>query len=120
MAEARELRAVINAYFRHVDANDFDAVVALFESKAIYERPGYAPIDGLDQLRRFYANDRVVGSGRHQIEGVIVEADVACAWGSFSGLSRAGGELNERWCDVYEFVNAQISHRRTHFFRPAV
>lgn len=120
MGAVDERKAVVESYFQCVDANDFDRLVHLFTVDTVYERPGYEPILGREALRSFYAQDRVIASGQHHIDQVVVEGDWACAWGSFSGRSRSGAELREKWCDVYRFLGAEICHRRTHFFRAAV
>jgi ketosteroid isomerase-like protein len=110
----------IRSYFDAIDANDIERVLSLYADDVVYERPGYDAIDGKQQLRHFFVDERVIASGRHRIDGVIVDGDRVSAWGSFAGLSRTGAELNERWCDVYEFRDALIARRCTYFFRPAV
>jgi ketosteroid isomerase-like protein len=113
-------RDVIRRYFAAIDANDIDAVLDVFHDEVRYERPGYEPIDGKERLRRFFTVERVIASGRHDIEGILVDNDQVSAWGMFTGLSRTGAELSEGWCDVYRFQSDRIWRRRTYFFRPAV
>jgi uncharacterized protein len=111
---------VIRAYFRAVDANDIDGVMRLFHEEIVYERPGYGEISGKQRLRHFYSEERIIARGHHEIEGMVADGDRVVAWGSFVGSSRAGGELNERFCDVYEMRDSTMYRRRTYFFRPAV
>jgi ketosteroid isomerase-like protein len=113
-------RDVIRRYFAAIDANDIDGVLELFHDDVRYERPGYEPIAGKERLRHFFTVERVIASGRHDIEGIVVADDQVAAWGMFTGLSRAGAELSEGWCDVYGFQDGRIWRRRTYFFRPAV
>jgi ketosteroid isomerase-like protein len=111
---------VVRSYFTAVDAGDLPRLLRCFHEDVTYERPGYPTIHGLERLRHFYAEDRVVGSGMHRVDGVLVDGLVAAAWGQFVGRSRSGEPLDEGWCDVYRFVGARIGYRRTHFFRPAI
>lgn len=120
MPTRRDSRETIRDYFAAVDANDFDRVLELFDDQVVYERPGYEPIQGKERLRRFFTEDRVIATGRHDIEGLLAEGDRVTAWGAFKGKSRTGVDLSEGWCDVYELRDARICRRRTYFFRPAV
>jgi ketosteroid isomerase-like protein len=113
-------RQTIRAYFDAVDANDFVRVLEQFDPDAVYERPGYPPLEGRDRLRTFFIEERIIATGRHDIEGIVVDGEQVTAWGSFTGTSRTGGALNEGWCDVYQFHDGRIARRRTYFYRPAV
>lgn len=120
MAETKDVRTVVGAYFAAVDANDFDALLELFDDDIVYERPGYEPMRGKDRLRQFFTTERVIASGKHQIEDILAVGDKATAWGSFQGTSHDGNTLSEKFCDVYEFRNQRIYRRSTYFFRAAV
>jgi ketosteroid isomerase-like protein len=116
----RSQRETVQEYFRCVDAGDVEALLAVFADDAVYERPGYPPLEGIARIRAFYEGERVIDHGAHDVEGIVVEGDHAAAWGSFRGVSRAGAALEERWSDVYRFADGRIVYRRSHFFRPAV
>ena len=113
-------RELIRAYFCAVDANDVDRVLELFHEDIVYERPGYDAISGKDRLRHFFAEERIIAAGRHDIEGLLVDGEHVAAWGSFVGTSRTGADLSESFCDVYQMRDRTIYRRRTFFFRPAV
>jgi ketosteroid isomerase-like protein len=110
----------VQGYFEAVDANDVAGLLRAFHDDAVYERPGYAAIEGMAALRHFYEQVRVIAGGKHTVEGIIVQGDRAAAWGSFEGTSRTGEPLAERWADVYQFEGALIRYRRSHFYRPAI
>lgn len=120
MPDAQDPRDVVCNYFAAVDANDFDRLIELFDDEVVYERPGYDAIEGKQQLKRFYASERVIASGEHTVRGVVADGDRVTAWGDFRGTSRTGAQLSEGWCDVYQFRDARIYRRRTYFYRPAV
>jgi ketosteroid isomerase-like protein len=117
---ATRARNVILEYFSAVDAGDVAAALMAFNNDVTYERPGYAPIVGLDALATFYRSTRVIREGRHFIEGLLTDGVRASAWGSFEGIDRKGEPLSERWADIYRFRRGRISDRRTHFFRAAI
>lgn len=120
MTTVNDPRETIRTYFAAIDANDFDRVLAQFQPDAVYERPGYPALEGTQRLRQFFTQERIIASGNHDVEGIVVEGDQVTAWGSFSGTSRTGAALSEGWCDVYRFREGLIARRRTYFFRPAV
>jgi ketosteroid isomerase-like protein len=113
-------RATVERYFAAVDANDLLALLQCFDDRVVYERPGYPPLRGHDELREFYRVGRVIRDGTHDVAGIVVEGRSGAAWGAFTGVSRTGEPLQEMWCDVYQFSGTRIAHRRTHFFRAAI
>ncbi|MDX2007685.1 MAG: nuclear transport factor 2 family protein [Meiothermus sp.] len=115
-----DAKHVVMQYFHAIDAGDLDTALAQFSQDSVYERPGYPPLEGIDQIRNFYQSVRVIRRGRHTLEGLLVEGDQAVTWGVFEGESRDGVQLQERWSDVYRLKGGKIAYRRTHFFRAAV
>lgn len=113
-------RDVIVACFAAVDEGNVAGLLRGYAEDVVYERPGYPRITGRDALDHFYRVERTIARGRHTIDGVLCENGRGAAWGSFTGVSRAGDRLAERWCDIYVFERDLIVFRRTHFFRPGV
>jgi uncharacterized protein len=110
----------IHDLFRAVDARDWEAMQPFFCEDVVYERPGYDPIVGIENLLHFYKHVRIIASGNHQLERVVVAGDGGSCWGRFVGVSKEGATLDERFADVYVFHNGKIKQRRSYFFRPAV
>jgi ketosteroid isomerase-like protein len=111
--------AVIRKYFEAVDQNAILELLDCFSDDVIYERPGYPPICGRSKLRSFYETERIIASGKHVIEGLIVRNAAAACWGRFDGTRRDGTPITARFADIYEMNDAgRISHRITHFFAP--
>lgn len=111
---------VVRQLFATIDARNWNELQRFLHTSIVYERPGYAPIIGLQSVRHFYENVRVVGMGEHLIEGVAVEGSRGACWGRFVGTKRDGLAIDERWADVYTFIEDKIATRRSHFFRPAI
>jgi hypothetical protein len=50
---------------------------------------------GIDQLLHFYQYDRVIASGKHLIEHIVVTEEYGSCWGQFVGVHKNGSQLNE-------------------------
>lgn len=112
--------STIEMYYRLVDADDVEGLVALFTADCVYERPGYPPIVGTEALRRFYTSDRVIRSGKHVLETVLVQSVDAAVQGSFSGQLKNGAAAEVRFADFFHLTGELIDFRRTYFYAPSV
>ncbi len=117
MARTRQL---VDDYYRAVDAGDIDGVVACFAPDCTYERGGYAVMRGVRHVRRFYEADRVIESGRHRIDRVLVDGHTSVATGVFEGVSRSGAELHAAFADLFLFHDDLIQARTTYFLAKGV
>lgn len=113
-------RERIETLLRIIDSGEFSKLGSVLHSDICYFRPGYAPLQGIDRVLSFYRDERVIASGVHHIETIIVDHAAAACRGRFVGRSRDGRELDEEFADVYRFAGDQIIHRQTYFFRPAI
>jgi hypothetical protein len=112
--------ATIQEMFATIDTRRWKDLRLHFASEVVYERPGYEPIRGLDELCDFYNRVRVVAVGEHTINQIVATPQHAACWGSFRGRSHDGRDLFERFADIYALRNGLILHRTTYFFRPAI
>ena len=113
-------QTMIHEMFRAIDAREWDRLPDFFAAGAVYERPGYEPFEGLERLDRFYRHERVIASGEHRLEAVLVDGANAACWGRFVGMHRDGSPIDESFADFYRLADGRITHRRSFFFRPAV
>jgi ketosteroid isomerase-like protein len=113
-------KELIFTLFCAVDSSDWNLLVKCFDKNIIYERPGYQPFIGLAQLLNFYKYERIIASGEHKIEHIVIEGNHGVCWGKFIGLHKNGSQINERFADVYSFENGKFKTRRSYFFRPTV
>jgi uncharacterized protein len=111
---------VIRRLFDIVDGRRWEELEQVFHQDVVYERPGYEPLRGFASVRDFYENRRVIAKGSHIVEGMAVEGNAGACWGRFQGAKHDDTPIDERWADVYTFVDGKIRTRRSHFFRPAV
>lgn len=113
-------RALVELYYRLVDANSLDDMLDLFADDAVYERPGYEPLKGKGAIEAFYRGTRVIVSGRHALDRVIVEDGAVAVEGSFAGELRDGSSASVRFADFFVLNGGKFAHRRTYFFAAAV
>ncbi len=106
--------------FSAIDSASWNDFARFFHTNIVYERPGYPPIEGIEALLHFYSNTRIVAKGKHSLDGSLCGDNKAICWGQFSGLSKTGHVLNERFADAYELQNDVIRKRTTYFFRAAI
>ncbi|MEF8814834.1 MAG: nuclear transport factor 2 family protein [Halovenus sp.] len=78
--------AAAKSYYRHVDAGNLEEVFALFADDIRYTRSGPRVIDGIEEFREFYENDRAL-SGEHSIGDMVVSGDHVAVQGTFAGKS---------------------------------
>jgi uncharacterized protein len=114
------LRVVVGQLFQIVDSKDWDALPGVLADDLIYERPGYAPLVGLEQVLHFYRAVRVIDSGEHQLDKIVTANLCGACWGRFVGQRKDGAPVDERFADTYIFEKGKIRRRYTYFFRPAV
>ena len=107
--------------FRRVDSRDWDALKESFAEDAVYERPGYEPLQGRERVMHFYREERVIAAGDHHLEQIVSEGTNAACCGRFVGVHKNGSPIDERFADMYTFDGeGRIKTRRSFFFRPAV
>jgi ketosteroid isomerase-like protein len=113
-------RQTVLAYFRAVDAHDIPGLLAAFHPSIVYVRPGYEPLIGLERLRRFYEEERVLATGGHILEHLVIDGDAGAAEGRYVGTKKDGSPVDIRWADFYTFEDGLIRTRRSYFFLPGV
>ena len=111
---------LVNRLFDKVDSRDWEGLRQVFCEDATYERPGYEPLVGLERVLKFYREERVIASGKHRLENIVLGENSAACSGRFTGLHKNGSAIDERFADVYRIRNGKIWNRQSYFFRPAV
>jgi ketosteroid isomerase-like protein len=112
--------AKLSDLYQTIDACDWDALEGMLHADVVYERPGYDPLVGRERVLRFYREERLVASGRHEVYGVLHDGDRAACWGRMRGTLRDGSPADVQFSDVYSFQAGKIRTRRSYFFSPAV
>lgn len=130
LAQARESRvaqrthttpaATVRRYYELVDSGDLEGMLSLFDDDIVYRRPGYAPLEGMAQLRTFYEAERVIEHGRHTVTSLDASDDRVCVEGTFRGTLRDGRDASLRFADFFSFAGPRIIRRDTYFDAPLV
>ncbi|HET9894001.1 MAG TPA: nuclear transport factor 2 family protein [Streptosporangiaceae bacterium] len=113
--------SAVRRYYSCVDADDVTGLISLFAPDARYRRPGYEPLNGRDELERFYRGERVILQGSHTLTTLVVAENDIAVQGEFSGVLRDGREVSLRFADFFSFGPDNLFSRRdTYFFAPMV
>jgi ketosteroid isomerase-like protein len=107
--------ALVRRYYQRVDAHDVEALLECFSADASYRRQGTDPIHGKGALRRFYESERVIESGVHQLDDVLVGAEWVAVRGTFCGRLRTGEDVQVGFTDWHHVVGGVIDRRETLF-----
>ncbi|MEU5092708.1 nuclear transport factor 2 family protein [Streptomyces sp. NPDC021356] len=111
----------VRAYYRLVDSGDVPGLVGLFAPDAEYHRPGYEKLSGRAELERFYREDRVIESGRHNLSKIVAQGREVAVHGTFEGVLRDGTKTSVRFADFFSLTQAgTFALRETFFYAPLV
>jgi ketosteroid isomerase-like protein len=106
--------------FQAVDSRDWNALRTILHPEIVYERPGYKRFEGISQVMHFYEHERILVSGKHDTECIVVNGNKGACWGRFIGVKKDNSKADERFADVYFFEDGMIRMRKTYFFRVAI
>jgi steroid delta-isomerase len=111
----------VTSYYKLVDADDVEGLLDLFADDAVYDRPGYDPLVGMEALRMFYSSTRVIQSGTHAVTNLVVGENKIAAEGTFEGTLKNGAEVSLRWADFWTFgEDGKVTRRDSYFHTPVV
>lgn len=116
-----DLAEVTHRYYRAVDAGDVQGVLDWFAEDAVYHRPGYEPMRGREQLAAFYGGERVIASGSHRVDQLVVGDSSAAVRGVFTGTLRDGSAVTIGFADLITYdETGRAVERHSYFDVPAV
>lgn len=106
------------AYYRLVDSGDL-SLLELFHPEAEYKRPGYPVFKGQQSLKDFYANDRIIAAGKHEIERMFSQDKFIAVEGTLRGSLKSGKTVMVKFSDFFDLEQQPngylIRSRRTYF-----
>ncbi len=111
-----DLLARTRHYYERVDAGDVRGVLDWFADDAVYHRPGYAPMRGRAALEEFYGGERVIESGSHTLDDVLVDGDRVAVRGRFEGTLKDGSRVTVGFADFITYdADGRAAERRSFF-----
>lgn len=117
----RDPQEAVQRYYALVDAGDVPGVVGCFAAEAVYHRPGYPPMVGHAALTDFYAGERVIADGRHELDEVVTQGRRVAVHGRFVGTLKDGSPASVGFADFWVLdETGRALTRRTFFDSPAV
>ena len=116
-----DLRRAVQGYYDALDADDLEAVLEFFSGDVLYRRPGYDRMVGIDAVRRYYEESRLIAPGRHVLRTLVVEGHNVAAHGEWEGELKEGGRRTVGFAAFFVFDgNGRACEHTTYFFVPAV
>lgn len=111
-----DLLARTRHYYERVDADDLDGVLDWFAEDAVYHRPGYPPMRGRAALADFYGGERVIESGTHTLDEVLVDGQRVAVHGRFEGTLKDGSRVDVGFADFITYdPDGRAAERRSFF-----
>ncbi|WP_135533333.1 MULTISPECIES: nuclear transport factor 2 family protein [Halostella] len=100
MGNARPER--VREYYRYVDDEAYEDLFSLFADDIRYDRPGNEPIEGMEEFRRFYLDERALENGTHDVHAVVPDGDIVAVRGRFEG-EQGGDTVEFGFADFHRF-----------------
>jgi ketosteroid isomerase-like protein len=104
----------VRRYYEYVDSEAYEKVFDLFAPDVTYVRSGPRELDGIEELREFYRNERAL-RGEHTVEDMLVDGDCVAVRGSYDGVKTTDGEaVTFGFADFLRFDDdGRITERNT-------
>lgn len=118
--EPGSLSAVVRQYYENIDRQDIQTALSCFRPDAVYHRPGYDAMLGLNAICAFYQEYRVISTGRHELESLIEKGEMVAVQGRFHGTLLSGETSSVRFADFWRFSDFLVVERDTYFDVEAV
>ncbi|GAB97339.1 ketosteroid isomerase-like protein [Kineosphaera limosa] len=116
-----DLRRAVQGYYDALDADDMESVLEFFSGDVLYQRPGYQRMVGIDDVRRYYEQGRLIAPGRHVLRTLVVEGNNVAAHGEYEGDLKEGGRRTVGFAAFFVFDgNGRAAEHTTYFFTPSV
>ena len=104
----------LRSYYDYVDAEDYEQLFDLFAQDIVYERPGQTRLDGIEEFRQFYLEERPIGESDHEVVEMYRDGETVVARGRFEG-TLDGETVSFSFADFHEFDDeGEITRRWTY------
>lgn len=111
-----KIRETVNAYFRLVNEEAFDAFFALFHDDVVFSAPFGFRAQGLEQVKPFYLQVPVNYPEHVDTpEAVLVSGNRAAVFIDFVGRTKDGRPVAFKASDWFEFADGKIQSLHVFF-----
>ncbi len=101
-------KSTVQKYMQAFGKSDHAAILDCLTDDVEWIIPGHVHLRGKAAFDREIENEAFVGSPKIQVTRLIEENQIVVAEGSVQSARKAGGELNARFCDVFEMDGGKI------------
>lgn len=120
MTDTDRFEQIVREYYDRVDAEEYEELFDLFADDVTYERPGQETIEGMDEFRSFYLDERSLEDGDHDVEELLVDGRQVAVRGTFEGRQN-GDAVSLGFADFHRFDrNGAITARWSYTDRDTV
>jgi uncharacterized protein len=109
-----ENKRTVEKYMYGFRKSDHELILSCLTEDVEWEMPGAFHLIGKEAFDKEIENDAFVGRPTIAITRMTEENDVVVAEGSVRSQSRAGGEFNAVFCDVFEMQRGKIKRLITY------
>lgn len=102
-----------------IDQSRWQDLSTVLAEDCVIERPGSALLVGLERIEQFYRHERPIADGHHQVDQVVGDSAAVACWGTFTGTTKDGRQIEERFAEAFVLQAGRITRRTTYLHRPA-
>ena len=114
MPTLEKMKEIVKKYLELVDSGRYEELSPLLSEKAVYQTIiGRAPIVGASKLIQYYKETRVVGSGVHEVTGIVAEGNRTAVLLRMKGAMKGRSKIEFEAVDLFTFEGDKIEGIRT-------
>ena len=114
MSALEKMKEKVKMYLELVDSGRYEELSPLLSEKVVYQTIiGRAPIVGASKLIQYYKETRVVGSGVHEVTGIVAEGNKAAVLLRMKGAVKDKSKIVFEAVDLFTFEGDKIVGIRT-------
>ena len=109
-----KMKGIVKTYLGLLDSGRYDELSPLLSDKVVYQTIiGRAPIVGASNVIQYYKQTRVVGSGVHEVTGIVAEGNMTAVLLRMKGVLKDGSKIEFEAVDLFTFEGDKIAIIRT-------
>lgn len=102
---------VAKNHYELLDEGQYDDMFELYDESIVYDRPGQGTIDGIEEFRQFYLEDRPLEHGTHEVTWVIADDGDVAIQGTYRGVQN-DAPISFDFADFFQITEPGVITRR--------